>query len=42
MLNVYTQTFMMAARQRRCVRVRLPRTRWWQGKRTKCIDLERL
>lgn len=42
MLDVYAQTFMMATRQRTCTRVTLPKTRWWQGKRTKCIDLARL
>ncbi len=42
MLDIYAQTFMIATRQRRCVRVTLPKLRWWQGKRTKCVDLERL
>lgn len=42
MLGIYAQTFMTATRQRPCVRVALPRRRWWHGKRTKCIDLERL
>ncbi len=42
MLDIYAQTFMTATRNRRCTSVRVPRKRWWQTKRTTCIDLDRL
>lgn len=42
MLNIYAQTLMTATRTGRCVRIELPRTRWWHPKRTQCIDLDKI
>jgi len=44
MLNIYAQTFMTATNSRpRCTRVvNTGKRKWWQARRTTCINLEKL
>lgn len=42
MFDIYAKTFMTAARQRPCVRVKAERRQWWLRGQTRCIDLDKL
>ncbi|MEM6372233.1 MAG: hypothetical protein AAF727_05575 [Pseudomonadota bacterium] len=44
MLNIYAHTFMTATQSRpRCTKVtHLEKRKWWQARKTTCVDLERL